>query len=113
MDFKGFLQKFEKPILTIVGSLGITAILLNLDFSLLEANLYDFRMSRGLQRPAETDIVLVALDDATTAALDEFSPLSLDYHTQFMEALEKLDPKGIGYLVDLNRVNQANPDLFA
>src|SRR5688572_1261447 len=111
-NVKSVLQKYEKPLLTLAGALGLTAILLNLDFSLLEANLYDFRMARGLQRPADNSIVLITLDDATTTALDEFAPLSLEFHTQFMEAVEKLQPKGVGYLVDLNRVNQANPDLF-
>ncbi len=106
------LKKYEKAIVTVLGALGLTTVLLNLDFSLLEANLYDFRVAQGFQRKADPRIVLVTIDDATTGALDEFSPLPLDHHVRFMEALEKFSPKGVGYLVDLNRVNQANPELF-
>jgi signal transduction histidine kinase len=106
------LKKFEKPIVTVLGSLGLTAVLLNLDFSLLEANLYDFRVAQGFQRPADSRIVLVTIDDSTTQSFDEFSPLPLDFHVRFMEALEKHSPRGVGYLVDLNRVNQANPELI-
>jgi signal transduction histidine kinase len=106
------LKKFEKPIVTLLGSLSLTAVLLNLDFSLLEANLYDFRVSRGIQTQADPRILLVTLDDATASSVDEFSPLPLDLHARFMEALEKHSPRGVGYLVDLNRVNQVNPELF-
>jgi CHASE2 domain-containing sensor protein len=91
---------------------ALTVVLSNLEFNLLEANLYDFRMARGTQSPASPDIVLVTLDDSTTKTLDEFAPLPLDFHAQFLEALERLRPSAVGYLVDLNQVNQANPDLF-
>ena len=61
-------------------------------------------VSQGAQSDANPGIVLVTLDDATTKALDEFAPLTLDYHAKFLESLERLSPKAVGYLVDMNQV---------
>jgi hypothetical protein len=112
VDFRALLRRFEKPTLILAGAAGLTAVLMNLEFNLLEANLYDFRMTHGPRPGPSSEIVLVTLDDATTRALEEFSPLTLDFHARFMEALEKHQPRAVGYLVDLNRVNQANPEMF-
>lgn len=108
------VARFEQPLLhgggILLGSGLLTAVLLNLDFNLLEANLYDLRMARGIQAEADPNIVVVAIDDASTQALDEFTPLSMDVHARFMESLERLNPRAVGYLVDLNQVNQLNPE---
>lgn len=108
------LARFEQPLkqggTILLGAAILTAVLLNLDFNLLEANLYDMRMARGIQAKPDPSIVIVTLDDASTAALDEFSPLPMDMHAQLMESLEKLEPRAVGYLVDLNQVAQTNPD---
>lgn len=109
---KIILRRFERPLLTLAASACLTGILINLDFNLLEANLYDLRMSKGSQPAADQSIVQVTLDDKTTKALDEIAPLPLDYHARFLEALERYEPKAVGYLVDLNQVSQANPELF-
>lgn len=109
---KSVARRFEKTLLILLSAAGLTAALMSIEFSLLEANLYDVRMSHGTQPSPDKSIVLVTLDDLTTKVLNEFSPLPLDLHTAFMEALEKLDPKAVGYLVDMNRVNQVNPELF-
>ena len=98
---KIILRRFERPLLTLAASACLTAILINLDFNLLEANLYDLRMSKGSQPAADQSIVQVTLDDKTTKALDEIAPLPLDYHARFLEALERYEPKAVGYLVDL------------
>ena len=112
MNLKTIARRFERLLLTLAASAGLTALLMNFNFNLLEANLYDLRMTKGSQFAADSSIVLVTLDDKTTHSLDELAPLPLDYHARFMEALEKYDPKAVGYLVDLNQVSQANPDLF-
>jgi hypothetical protein len=78
LDWKKHIRTLEKPAMILASAAGLTAILMNLEFNLLEANLYDFRMSRGFQPEASSDIVLVTLDDETTKTLNEFSPLSLD-----------------------------------
>lgn len=112
MSWRTFFRRFENPLLVVAGAASLTAILNNLEFNLLEANLYDFRMAHGIQPKADPSIVLITLDDATTKSLNEFSPLTLDVHVQFMEQLEKLHPKAVGYLVDMNRVAENNPELF-
>jgi signal transduction histidine kinase len=105
-----FEQSTRQAITIVIGAAILTTILLNLDFNLLEANLYDLRMSRGSQSPADPSIVIVTLDDESTRALDEFPPLPMDMHTHFMEALERLQPRAVGYLIDLNQVTEVNPD---
>jgi len=95
----------------VAAAAALTAVLLNFDFGLFEAKLYDLRMSVGYQPKPDSRIVLVTLDHATTKALDEFSPLTLDVHTRFLEQIEKLGPQGLGYLIDFNRVRETNPDI--
>lgn len=112
MKLKERIKQLEKPMLIFFGAASLTIALTGFEFNYLEATLYDFRMAKGPQRKADSDIVLVTLDDATTRALNEFSPLPVDIHARFLESLESLDPKAVGYLVDMNRVEQMNPELF-
>lgn len=107
-----WVKKSEKFLTIFLGSASLTALLLNFDFNFLEANLYDLRVSKGIQNKPDPNIVLITLDDATTKELDEFSPLPLDFHVRFLEALEPLKPRGVGYLIDMNYVNQVNSELF-
>src|SRR5690242_15966686 len=111
-ELQSWVKKHDRTLTVLVSSITLTALLLNLDFNFLEANLYDLRVSRGIQTEANSDIILITLDDATTKELNEFAPLPLDYHSRFLESLEAYGPKAIGYLVDMNHVNQVNPDLF-
>jgi signal transduction histidine kinase len=106
-----WIKKFEKPLTTLAGSVCLTALLLNFDFNFLEANLYDLRVSHGMQSKPNPDIVLVTLDDATTKELDEFAPLSMDFHARFLETIEQMEPKAVGYLIDMNHVSQMNADV--
>jgi signal transduction histidine kinase len=96
-----------------VGAALLTVVLMQLEFNLLEANLYDFRMSKGPQSRPRSDIVLIAVDDPSAKQLNDFSPLPLDQHARLIEKLETLSPKAIGYLVPMNRVVEANPDLIS
>jgi signal transduction histidine kinase len=109
-DQPDLAQPLKQGATILLGAGLLTAVLLNLDFNLLEANLYDMRMARGAQPKPDPSIVLVTLDDDSSRTLDEFSPLPMDLHAQFMESLEKLEPRGVGYLVDLNQVTQLNPE---
>ncbi len=109
---KNWIKKFEQPLILLIGSTSLTFSLFNLDFNFLEANLYDLRVSRGYQNSPDPNIVLITLDDATTKELNEFSPLTLDFHVQLLEVLEGNNPKAIGYLIDMNHVNQVNPEVF-
>ena len=110
-SLKKFFHRFDKALIILCGAAALTFVLLNLDFSLIEANLYDFRMARGFQFKPDPDIVLVTLDDFSAKQLNESAPFPLDLHAKFLESLAALQPRGVGYLVDLNQVNQLNPDL--
>jgi signal transduction histidine kinase len=112
MKLQSFFYRFERTLLVLAAAAGLTALLMNLNFNLFEASLYDFRMARGAQPKADSQIVLVTLDDKTTKDLDELAPLPLDYHARFLEAIEHLEPKAVAYLVDFNQINQSKPDMF-
>jgi len=112
VKLQSFFYRFERTLLILAAAAGLTALLMNLNFNLLEANLYDLRMSKGSQPKADSQIVLITLDDKTTKDLDELAPLPLDYHARFLEAIEHLEPKAVGYLVDFNQVSQSKPELF-
>jgi signal transduction histidine kinase len=103
-DQETWIRKLEKPLTVLTGSVALTILLFNLDFNFLEANLYDLRMAHGHQSRANQNIILVTLDDESTKELDEFTPLSMDLHVKFLEVLEKLHPRAVGYLIDLNEV---------
>ena len=60
---------------------------MNLQFNLLDAGLYDFRMAHGTPAIPDLNIVLVTIDDQTTKTLEEFSPLPLNQHINFLEAI--------------------------
>ncbi len=106
------LQRYENALVAIVGAASLTTVLAQFEFNQFEAALYDFRIRQGAPPKADPNIVVITLDDLTTRALNDFAPLTLDVHTQLLEALEKASPKAVGYLVDLNRVSENNPDLF-
>ncbi|MGE0614329.1 MAG: ATP-binding protein [Bacteriovoracia bacterium] len=108
-QFKSVVEKFLG---ISIGAAIITAILVNLEFNFLEASLYDFRMTRSIQAPADPGIVLISLDDQTTRALNDFAPLAIDQHTRLLEALNRQNPKAVGYLVNMNYVHQVDPALF-
>jgi hypothetical protein len=109
---QGTFNSLERWLLVLCVSAAVTLALCNLNFNFLEANLYDMRMTHGVEKTGSPDIVMITLDDSTSQSLDEFAPLSLDYHARFIEALEGYQPRAVGYLVDFNQVQQANPDAF-
>jgi hypothetical protein len=98
--------------MVLLASAGLTAILQHIEFNLLEANLYDLKVKASIPARSSHDIILVTLDDQTIRTLDQPAPLSLDTHAKFMEALTRLHPRGVGYLIDMNQVRQTNADLF-
>ena len=104
------LQPLKQLGALLVGALVLTSLMMNLEFNLFEANLYDTRMIRTFQPTPSSDIILVTLDEATTKGLDEISPLPPQYHLQFLKMLENQEVRAIGYLLDLNQVNQAYSD---
>ncbi len=109
---KKWIARFEKPALILGSAFFLTAVLMNLEFNLLESSLYDFRMTHSPSVFPNPDIVVVTIDEATTKGLGELSPLPLNFHTKVLEVLEKYNPKAIGYLVDMNRVSELDPDKY-
>jgi signal transduction histidine kinase len=110
--FRSWVRRYEKPIMVLLAAAGLTAILMNLEFNILEATLYDLRASASTTSPPDSRIALIAIDEVTTKSLDKVSPLPLDYHAKLLESLEHYQPRGIGYLVDMSQVHQLDPDLF-
>jgi hypothetical protein len=106
------LLRYEKLVMVLLASAGLTAVLQHIEFNLLEASLYDLRVKASFPSRSSNDIILVTLDDQTIKTLDQPAPLSLDTHARFMEALARLHPRGVGYLIDMNQVRQTNTDLF-
>lgn len=104
--WKELTERWEKQLLILAAAVGLTMCLLSFDFNSLESGLYDLRVSQGRPLDADQDITLVTLDDTTTKSLDEFAPLPLELHAQFLESLGRLKPRAVGYLVDLNQVVQ-------
>src|SRR5690606_15241019 len=101
-----WIRRFEIPSLLFLGALGLSAALLSFEFHLLEANLYDFRMARGTKPTPSSEIVVITLDDPTAKALGEHLPLDLKAHADFLSAIEKAQPRAVGYLVNFNHVHQ-------
>lgn len=108
--FKTLLERHERALVIGTGAILLTAFLMNLEFNWIESSLYDFRMRAGTQPAPSEDIVLVSVDDRTLTSLDELAPVPLEHHVRLLELLEKVRPKSIGYLVDMNRVAQTYAD---
>lgn len=92
---------------------AMTLVLLNFEFSYLESRFYDLRMRSGSQPVPNPDIVLIEIDNKTTLELNDFAPLPLRFHAELIQALAAQEPRAIGYLINMNHVNQINPDQFS
>lgn len=84
---------------------GLTFVLFNFDFSVLESFFYDFRMR--YQHPTSlfsktavknSQIAIVSVSDESLESLADQPPLSFQSHTAILEQLSKAGPKAIGYL---------------
>lgn len=102
----------ELGTIILIGSSVLTAILVHLNFSALEANLYDFRMARGSQPTASPDIVLISIDSTTSVDTGQIAPLPLELHTQVLEKLKLAMPRAVGLTVDYGRLQQIYPESF-
>jgi len=106
------LTKFKKISLIFLFSLGITIVLGYIPFQSLESSLYDFRLAQHLPLPASKEIVLITIDEKTSEYLNDYAPLPLKYHTEFLQKISAHGPKAIGYLINMNHVHQINPQQF-
>lgn len=101
---------YEKTLTVLVTSFALSLALMNFEFHYLEAFFYDLRVSYGNFEKPNPNIVLVTVDDDSIRGSGEFSPLSLKLHTRFLERLRDLQPRALGYVIDLNLANQINPE---
>lgn len=102
----------QKSILIVLGALSISVVLFHLEFNFFEAFLYDLKVKHSRAIPHDPNIVLVTLDDKTTANLNDYAPLSLETHTQFLKSISEYQPLSIGYLINMNDVHQVDPLQF-
>ena len=109
--FPLFLKdKTNRRVLTgLSAALLLSFVMTRFDLSLMEAKLYDARIYFGSHATHRNDIELVVIDDSTVNRLDEFAPLNIHTHAQFLKAIQSLTPKAVGYLVDMNLVSQNDP----
>ncbi len=84
----------------------LTAGLQSISWDRLEAELYDARIRYASRPQAASDLILVAVDDASSADLGELPPLSLSSHARLLEFLVKAHPKSVGLLTDLSRSHE-------
>lgn len=114
MKWRPSFRRLERPFVVLVAGVSLAVILMNFEFNLLEANLYDLRMSRSasdiVSSSDQASIVLVTIDESTLKDLGDVTPLSMEHHARFIQELSLLEPKAVGYLVDLNRVNDLSGD---
>lgn len=98
-----FSRARQTVLLTGLASVFITLALVHFDFHSIEASLLDLRVRHGWQPRPSKELVLITIDDSTLRSLQEISPLSLQSHARFLEALEHYRPKAVGYLANLSR----------
>jgi signal transduction histidine kinase len=110
LKLKTLLERNERSLVIGAGAILLTAFLMNLEFNWIESGLYDFRMRMGSQPAPSEEIALLSVDDRTLTSLDELAPAPLEHHVKLLELLETLNPRSIGYLVDMNRVAQSYTD---
>ncbi len=102
----------KRLVLIVLAASVLSTILMALELNLLEAHLYDFRMVKGLQFAADTEIALIAVDEATTQRSNELNPLPISFHNRILNHIITAKPKAIGYLTNFNRIAQIDRNGF-
>lgn len=105
-------MRLKRIFITLGAAFAVTFVLLNLEFNLFEAHLYDFRVRNSVSKGFSPNVALVVLDEKTITTLKDFPPLALDAHARLLDRLSQTAPQSVGYLIDLNSVHQVDPDLF-
>lgn len=112
LRFKSIYKNNKKFIFFFFILAGLTTIIHQFEFHLLEAKLYDFRITTGLTPQPSNELAIIVIDEKTVRELNEFAPLTMDLHAQFLSSLAQYQPKSIGYLISMNQVAQNDPEIF-
>ncbi len=96
------MKHFKLFCLAVLAGGLLTFVLHSFELHLFEAGFYDFRMRYPFKKKDATHAVLVKIDERTLDKLNEFSPLSLKYHTSLLRIIGKSNPKAIAYFVDFS-----------
>ena len=110
--FKAFPQ-LQETLLHMLLAVVITASVMTFPLDFIEAPLYDLRQVLSIKPEVDHRIAIVTIDDQTLNQTNEqLNPLPLSYHLNAVEELEKQGVKGVGYLVDFNKVQRIDADSF-
>jgi signal transduction histidine kinase len=90
----------------------VTTSVLSFPLDFIEAPLFDLRQQYSIKHPADQKIALITIDDQTLDQLNELNPLPVSYHLKALQQLQKHDIKGVGYLVDFNKVSRIDHASF-
>lgn len=101
----GSFKEPSKFVFSLLGAALLTFVLYGFEFDYFEARHYDLRMAWSPKPALDVPIVLVSIDEATTSALQEVSPLPLKQHSNFLANIARLKPRAVGYLVDLKQAS--------
>jgi signal transduction histidine kinase len=93
----------RSALLGVILAAVVTASSLVLPLDFIESSLFDLRHRLSFNPSPDPRIALITIDDVTSAELNEVTPLSLETHAELIEKLEAANPKGVGYIVDLNQ----------
>ncbi len=101
-----------RSLAVVVGALALTTLVTSLAPASLEAFFFDLRTQMSYPLPKNPEVVIVQIDQESLEELSDFSPLSLDHHVKLLKNLANFHPKAIGYLVNMNLVQQGHPEQF-
>lgn len=106
------LPQIQESVLHALLAVMITASILTFPLDFIEAPLYDLRQTLSINPEADSNIVLITIDDETVNQLNDTHPLSLKHHLKGLQKLEEHGVKAIGYQLDFNVVERVDPASF-
>lgn len=109
---KEIFPALQETLLHLLLSAVITVSVMTFPLNFIEAPLYDFRQWLSLKPPVDDRIALITIDDQTLNQLNEASPLPIADHLKAVQEFEKQEVKGVGYLIDFNRVQKIDTQGF-
>jgi len=118
LNFSSSMKTLRPPVsvqetllhILLAGVISLSVLTFPLNF--IEAPLYDLRQWLSIKPKADDRIAIITIDDQTLNQLNEASPLSLNDHLKAVQEFDRQEVKGVGYLVDFNRVQKIDSKGF-